>query len=97
MALPAFRAAVTSDYGREIEKVRMPALVIQSMADVAVPRAAAKWLAGAFAASLAMIPADGHFPHLVAPGAVNAALSHFLDYAPAVPRTSWSVSQRGPV
>ena len=56
----------------------VPTLLLQTARDIAVPLAAAEWLARAAQAQFCLLDADGHFPHLAAPGLVSRALLDFL-------------------
>lgn len=77
-ALVAFRAAFSSDFREVMPRVQVPVLLLQNPADPAVPMSAARWLAGALPqARLEVLPVEGHFPHLVAPEKVVAALEAF--------------------
>ena len=73
------RTIFTSDHRRDVTRVLCPALVLQTAQDAAVPLSAAQWLADAIPeAGLQVIEAEGHFPHISAPDAVNKALVRFL-------------------
>ena len=78
MAAVVFRAAFTSDFRAVMPRVSPPTLLVQSSVDAAVPLAAAQWLAQALPdARLHVVQAQGHFPHVVAPGEVIAAIEEF--------------------
>lgn len=80
IGLSGFRAAFTSDFRNVLPQVHTPTLVIQTPDDPAVPLAAAEYLVEHLAdARLEILPAEGHFPHVVAPDKVEAAISRFLD------------------
>ena len=74
MILRSDHRADAEHHGRQ----GVPTLLLQTARDVAVPLAAAEWLARATRAELRLLDADGHFPHLAAPGLVNRALLDFL-------------------
>lgn len=71
---------LTSDHRRDARQVAVPTQVLQTERDAAVPMTAARWLAQATrAADFRIIPVEGHFPHIVAPDFVGAALLDFLE------------------
>jgi len=73
-----FRTAFTCDFRSVMPRVLPPTLLLQNAADLAVPPVAAQWLEGAMAnASLRVLAAEGHFPHVVAPAEVIAAIEAF--------------------
>lgn len=79
IGLSGFRAAFTSDFRAVMPRVPVPTLVVQTPSDPAVPVAAAQFLAQTIPhARLALVEAEGHFPHVVAPDAVAAAIDEFL-------------------
>ena len=68
-----------SDHRADVSRVSVPTQVLQAAHDPAVPFAASKWLATHVRATdFRVIEADGHFPHISAPGKVNAAIQEFL-------------------
>lgn len=72
--------AFLSDHRADVERLTLPVQVLQTEADPAVPLAAAQWLARhGRAQDFTLIPTQGHFPHVTAPLAVNAAILGFLD------------------
>ncbi|MEO0003539.1 MAG: hypothetical protein RLZZ22_1231, partial [Pseudomonadota bacterium] len=74
----AFRSdcrAEALQYGR----LGLPTLLLQTMNDVAVPAAAAEWLAQATGGKLHMLAIEGHFPHIVAPEIVSQQILDFVD------------------
>lgn len=78
------RATFMSDHRRELSACRVPTLVLQASADVVVPLAAARFLAGGIPnARLQMLETRGHYPHVSAPRAVAEAIEHFLQEATA--------------
>lgn len=79
IGLAGFRAAFTSDYRAVMPRVMVPTLVLQTPDDPAVPVSAAEFLADALPeATLELIDAQGHFPHVVAPGEVITAIDRFF-------------------
>ena len=82
LAVEVLRSAFYSDYRTEAEqygRLGLPTLLLQTKSDIAVPLAAAEWLAKATGGDLHLIDAEGHFPHIAAPDAVARELSTFLD------------------
>jgi sigma-B regulation protein RsbQ len=78
VATVMFRAALTSDLRALAPRVAVPCLLLQATADPAVPLAAAQWLATALPqGQLVQVAAQGHFPHVVAPDEVIAAIETF--------------------
>ncbi len=85
VAYTLLRGAFRSDFRAEMSRVAVPTLVLQAAEDVAVPLAAAQWLADAIPqARLELLPAAGHFPHVANPAAVAAAIEGFLSEDPRV-------------
>lgn len=75
-----------SDCRSNAQRSHLPALVLQTAHDPAVPQAAATWLANAMNAKyFKMIEAEGHFPHICAPEQVSQALLEFLASQVATP------------
>jgi sigma-B regulation protein RsbQ len=73
------RVIFQSDYRAMLPDVRTPTLVVQAHEDVAVPVAVGQYLAQTLQhATLWIIEARGHLPHLSAPAAVNAAIRSYL-------------------
>lgn len=84
IALTTLSVILRSDHRAEAAANALPTWLMQTEDDVAVPRAAAQWLARACGArELRGIPSTGHFPHRNAPDAVNQALLDFLGHAHA--------------
>lgn len=68
-----------SDHRADIDKLKIPALLIHTRSDPAVPVDVAEYLHRHIQGSqLAFIDAEGHFPHLVAPQKVVEVLRPFL-------------------
>jgi sigma-B regulation protein RsbQ len=85
IALCNFRTAFYGDHRKAVASVALPSLVLQSTDDIAVPLAAARWLADHVqGAILKQIDATGHFPYIVAPDQVTVAIAAFLDGLVAV-------------
>lgn len=79
VAATCFRAAFRSDCRAVVGRITAPALVMQSHRDPAVPLEAAQWLARALPAGrLLPLACEGHFPHIVDPAALIAAVEAFL-------------------
>nr|WP_249420234.1 alpha/beta hydrolase [Rhabdothermincola salaria] len=79
VALTVFRAAFLSDFRAEMSLLSTPTLVLNGVADPAVPTKAARWLADAVAdGHFAEIDVEGHFPHVVDPASVIAPIDVFL-------------------
>ena len=84
VAATCFRAAFCSDCRALVGRITAPTLVLQSHRDPAVPLEAAQWLAAAIPAGrLQPLACEGHFPHIVDPAAVIAAVQAFLEEEPA--------------
>lgn len=74
-----FRAVFQGDCRALMGRITAPTLVVQSSNDPAVPLEAASWLASAIpSARLLPLACEGHFPHIVDPAAVIAAIGPFL-------------------
>jgi sigma-B regulation protein RsbQ len=77
-ALTVVYSVFRSDYREEIARLRLPTLIIQSLADIFVPMEVANYLHEQIAGSrLAVIQATGHLPHISAPEEVIAAMREF--------------------
>ena len=75
----SFRAAFTGDFRKFYPRIMIPTLVLQSQQDPAVPMAVARWMAATIPrARLVELGATGHFPHVVDPDEVIAAIGQFL-------------------
>jgi len=78
-ALTVLCSILQSDYRAELPKLRQPTLVLQTSTDVFVPLGVADYLQRHIPhATLRMIAARGHFPHVSEPALVSAALREFL-------------------
>lgn len=79
IALRTSRTIFTSDLRSLVPQVPCPVHVIQTEHDIAVPVEVGQWLAQHLPqASLDVIPAAGHLPHMTAAEAVTAILAHHL-------------------
>lgn len=82
IALATLKAIFYSDHREDARKaggLGIPIRIIQPGNEVAVPRAAADWLANATGAELRVLPdLSGHFPHIIAPDAVAGEIRDFL-------------------
>lgn len=79
IASAIIRGALEADHRPDVDQLSLPLWVLQTESDVAVPLAAARWLAEhGRARELIVIPTKGHLPHLTAPEAVSKALLHCL-------------------
>jgi sigma-B regulation protein RsbQ len=75
-------ATFRGDFRALMGRLAVPTLVLQSVNDPAVPIEAAEWLAETIPdARLQLLPSPGHFPHVVDPQMVLAAIEPFLDEA----------------
>lgn len=79
VASMVFRAAFNTDLRPMLPRVSPPVRVLQSRDDPAVPMATARWFAQALPdAHLVPLQACGHFPHIVDPPEVIAAMAPFI-------------------
>ncbi len=80
IALNTSRTIFTSDVRALAAQVSRPVHLIQTSVDVAVPVAVGQWLAEAIeGATLDIIEASGHLPHMTAPDEVTRILEQRLD------------------
>ncbi len=78
-ALTVLCSIFQSDHRADLGRVTQPTLILQSRRDSAVPSEVAEYLHRSIAGSeLEVLAADGHLPHLAAPGVVIAAMQRFL-------------------
>ncbi|MDP2289533.1 MAG: alpha/beta hydrolase [Actinomycetota bacterium] len=83
VAYTILNAAFSSDFRSYMPLVLPPTLVLQGTDDPAVPLVAAMWLADAIPhGELELLDIVGHFPHVVDPESVIAAMEPFLERAP---------------
>ena len=79
VASVVFRATFTADVRDAVPRVTTPTLVLQSRDDPAVPYPVAEWLGAALPhAVVRELSSQGHFPQVVAPQELTAALREFL-------------------
>lgn len=79
IALNTSRTIFTSDLRAMMDQVSRPISLVQTAVDVAVPVAVGQWLAHAInGATLDVIDASGHLPHMTAPAEVISILEHRL-------------------
>jgi sigma-B regulation protein RsbQ len=79
IALGVLRLAFQSDYRSILPRVHTPTWVLQTRQDIAVPLAAAEYLATHIpGAQLSILNAEGHLPHVSAPGEINHILRAIL-------------------
>ncbi|HEX2569150.1 MAG TPA: alpha/beta hydrolase [Polyangia bacterium] len=79
IALAVARVLYQIDLRAELPRLTLPALVLQTQHDIAVPRQAGEYLAQHLPqARFEIINARGHFPHVAAPDAVNRAILGFM-------------------
>lgn len=84
MASIIFRAAFSADIRPFVSRIKVPVRVLQSREDPAVPMTAAQWLAEHLPhARLQPLGSSGHFPHVVDPAEVIAAIAPFVRGEPA--------------
>lgn len=70
------RTIFQSDHRAELPKLKVPATILQSNNDIAVPVQVGRYLAAKIPqAELINIDAEGHLPHLSAPGVVTRTLA----------------------
>ena len=79
IALAVSRVIFESDSRAALGKLQKETLLIQSHNDIAVPAAVAEYLAKNIPNSrLTYVEADGHFPHISAPGKIIEAIHSFI-------------------
>ncbi len=73
------RVLFQSDHRADLAQLTTPTLVVATQYDMAVPISVSEYLAAQLPkAKLAIVNGRGHFPHMSAPDAVNAAICSFL-------------------
>lgn len=73
------RLIFESDFRTELPLIGHPVLVLQTENDVAVPVSVGAYLATHLPrAQLALLPTEGHLPHISAPHEVNTAIRSFV-------------------
>ena len=76
---PFARATFLADNRDDLAQVTTPTLVLQCQQDVIAPRVVGEYVAEQVPdASLVILDATGHCPHLSAPDEVAAAIESFL-------------------
>lgn len=76
-----------SDNRADLARVEVPALVLQCSDDVIAPVSVGEYVRDHLPnATMEVLTATGHCPHLSAPEETVAAIRRFLDSSPAVPR-----------
>lgn len=77
--LTVLHSILQSDYRKEVMKLKIPTLIIQSKNDVFVPMQVANFLHEKINGSqLELINASGHLPHISAPKVVISAITAFI-------------------
>lgn len=70
------RVIFQSDHRRELPKLKVPTVILQSSDDIAVPQVVGEYMADKITdAKLILINARGHLPHLSSPHVVNQTLA----------------------
>lgn len=73
------RVIFQSDYRTSLKKLDKPVLLLQTKHDIAVPMDVANYLNGHIKGSkLKVVEAEGHFPHISAPGEILKELQNFI-------------------
>ena len=79
IAVAVMRLLFQSDHRAELSRLEIPTLILQSSHDIAVPRQVGEYLTQKIPnATLRMLDARGHLPHMSVPDAVLDAISSFL-------------------
>jgi sigma-B regulation protein RsbQ len=79
IALSTMKVIFQSDHRADLAKLSIPAWVLQSTKDIAVPMSVGAYLHENIAGSRYIeLEAEGHFPHLSAPDAVNREIAKAL-------------------
>jgi sigma-B regulation protein RsbQ len=79
IAVAVARTIFQSDHRQDLPRLKVPTLIVQSTEDIAVPMAVGEYLARHIpSATLKVVDAKGHFPHLSAPQAVTEAIRDYL-------------------
>src|ERR1700751_1742448 len=80
IALATMRVIFQLDRRADLPKVRPRTWILQSSRDIAVPQSVGRYLQQRIAGShYQELDAEGHFPHISAPQAVNQAIQIALD------------------
>ncbi len=73
------RATFFADYRKELSKLRVPALILQSQEDFTVPLEVGEYLHRMIPGStLRVIDATGHYPHMSAPDVIVREMKQYL-------------------
>jgi sigma-B regulation protein RsbQ len=79
IALAVAKMIFESDVRKEISKLQKPTLLLQTQHDIAVPLEVATYLnKNINGSTLQYLDAQGHFPHISAPGQVIKAVKSFI-------------------
>lgn len=79
IALIVAKAIFESDHRKDLGKLNIPALVIQTTNDIAVPKAVGDYMNQYLPVSrLTTVETEGHFPHMSAPQEVINAILSFI-------------------
>ncbi|MEX6687068.1 alpha/beta hydrolase [Danxiaibacter flavus] len=79
IALIVAKAIFESDYRKDLGKLNIPALIIQTTNDIVVPKAVGDYMNQHIPVSrLTSIGTEGHFPHMSAPEEVINAILSFI-------------------
>jgi sigma-B regulation protein RsbQ len=79
IAQASLKTIFNADLRDYLPRVRIPVLVIQATADIAVPMAVGRYLRDRLPdARLRELPFAGHLPHMLAPAAITAEIEAFL-------------------
>lgn len=82
IALSISRTIFQSDMRDVVGRLTCPAHIVQTRQDLAVPIFAAQWLKEHInGATLDVIEAEGHLPHMTAPAEILRVLQHYLGVA----------------
>lgn len=80
LAQSVARVIFQSDHRKELSKINIPTLLLQTKSDIAVPIEVARYLNQNIKNStLQIIDAEGHFPHISAAEAVTKNIEIFLE------------------
>ncbi len=79
IALQVARVIFSIDYRKEIERITIPTLIMQTQSDIAVPLHVAEYMQSHIPRSvLKIVETDGHLPHVSAPRQVAQYIREFL-------------------
>ena len=79
IALSSARTIFQSDFRRQLPFIEPPVVLLQMQNDIAVPEQVGAYLKKHIRkATLEILPAEGHFPHLAAPEVVSQSLLRHL-------------------